>query len=233
MVNLSNNVKNSELVPVKTEIISNLRQAIICGKHWYIALLEAIGQWTEPEETIDGRVYRYLIDGEAFDWLLLAERLGKEVEDLLPGDEWEQLLFHGILPVELTLDQFKKLIGSSKYRQHLNYFYGVTVEEALIFAVHEEIRKEKWVSGLCCGQDISDMVYWRIYGEIHSVLLKEFRQQKRYPQLRSISLMDLKEFTYWLFKYRLERCDKARVASDTKKGMEQLKAGRFFVNGRK
>ncbi|GAJ03845.1 unnamed protein product, partial [marine sediment metagenome] len=30
------------------------------------------------------------------------------------------------------------------------------------------------------------------------------------------------EFTYWLFKYRLNHCDKARVASDTKKGLEQL-----------
>ncbi len=225
-------MKNGELVPVKTEIINNLRQAIICGKHWYIALLEAIGQWMEPEEIIDGRVYRYLIDGEAFDWLLLAERLGKEVEDLLPGDEWEQLLFHGTPPVELTIDEFKNLVGSIKYKQHLNYFYGITVEEALIQAVHEEIRKEKWISGLCCGQDISDMVYGRIYGEIHSVLLKEFRQQKRYPQLRSISLMELKEFIYWLFKYRLERCDKARVASDTKKGLEQLKTGHFFVDGR-
>ena len=56
-------------------IIQRLEQAIIGGKHWYIALLEAIGLWTKAEENHNGRTYRYLIAGEAFDWLLLAERL--------------------------------------------------------------------------------------------------------------------------------------------------------------
>ncbi|MFC2059874.1 hypothetical protein ACFLTZ_02115 [Chloroflexota bacterium] len=54
------------------------------------------------------------------------------------------------------------------------------------------------------------------------MLLKRFRQDKGYPRLKSISLTELKEFTYWLFKYRLKHCDKARVASDTKKALEQL-----------
>jgi len=58
------------------------------------------------------------------------------------------------------------------------------------------------------------------------VLLKQFRHEKGYPQLKSISLTELKEFTYWLFKYRLNHCDKVRVASDTKKGLEQLRQQR-------
>ena len=33
----------------------------------------------------------------------------------------------------------------------------------------------------------------------------------------------MKEFTYWLFKYRLKRCEKARIASDTKKALDYLK----------
>ena len=55
--------------------VDELKAAIAGGKHWYIALLEAIGLWTTAEETHNGRLYRYLIAGEAFDWLLLAERL--------------------------------------------------------------------------------------------------------------------------------------------------------------
>jgi hypothetical protein len=96
------------------------------------------------------------------------------------------------------------------------------MEEALILAVQEEVRKEKRTSGYNNEHNLVNEVYQRIYGATRTTLLKRFRREKGYPQLRSISLTELKEFTYWLFKYRLKQCDKARVASDTKKALEQL-----------
>ena len=210
------------------EVIRHLEQAIISGKHWYIALLEAIGLWTTAEETRNGRTYRYLIDDEAFDWLLLAERLCQTVDSLLPDDEWTDLLFHGKPPLNLTTDKFKELIGSTKYHQYLNYFYGITVEEALILAVREEVRKEKRILGFNKEPDYGNEVYQRIYGATKAVLLKHFRREKGYRQLKSISLTELREFTYWLFKYRLKQCDKARVASDTKKALNQLQSNVFL-----
>jgi hypothetical protein len=204
------------------EAIRHLEQAILSGKHWYIALLEAIGLWTASEETYNGRHYRYLIDGEAFDWLLLAERLCQAVDGLLPDEERLALLFHGEPPIKLTTEKFKQLIGSGKYHQYLNYFYGVTVEEALIQAVQEEVRKEKRTSGYNNEHNLANEVYRRIYGATKAILLKRFRREKGYPQLKSISLTELKEFTYWLFNYRLKNCDKARVASDTKKALGWL-----------
>ena len=51
-------------------------------------------------------------------------------------------------------------------------------------------------------------------------LLRQFRREKGYPHRKSINLTEQKEFTYWLFQYRLKHCDKARVASDTKKALE-------------
>jgi hypothetical protein len=203
------------------EVIRHLEQAIISGKHWYLALLEAIGLWTESEETYNGRHYRYLIDGEAFDWLLLAERLCEAVDDLVPEDEKLALLFHGNPPIRLTKNRFKELIGGAKYRQYLNYFYGVTVEEALNLAVEAEVRKEWRASGYN-EHNLANEAYQRIYGATKATLLKRFRREKGYPKLKSITLTELKEFTYWLFKYRLKNCDKARVASDTKKALEQL-----------
>jgi len=204
--------------------IEHLEKAISGGKHWYIALLEAIGLWHDGEETLNGRHYRYLIDGEAFDWLLLAERLCQAVDELLPEEEKTTLLFHGKPPLKLSDSKFKTLIGSTKYRQYLNYFYGVTVEEALILAVQEEIRKEKRILGYNKEYNLTDEVYQRIYGATRAELLKRFRQEKGYPRLKSISLTELKEFSYWLFKYRLKNCDKARIASDTKKALEYLNA---------
>jgi hypothetical protein len=35
-------------------------------------------------------------------------------------------------------------------------------------------------------------------------------------------LSDLHEFTYWLFKHRVNNSDPARVASDTRKGLAML-----------
>lgn len=205
------------------EAIGHLKQAIASGTHWYIALLEAIGLWTKNEEVLDGRVYRYLIAGEAFDWLLLAERLCEAVDGLLPSDDKIALLFHGKLPLELPREKLKEIIGSSKYHQYLNYFYGVTVEETLTLTVQEEVRKEKLTSGYTGEQDTTSEVYQRIYGATRDNLLRQFRQEKGYPQRKSIGLTELKEFTYWRFKYRLNQCDKAKVASDTKKALERLR----------
>jgi len=209
------------------EAIRHLEQAIIAGKHWYIALLEAIELWTDGEETYNGRHYLYLIDGEAFDWLLLSERLCEAVDDLLPEEEKVDLLFHGKPPIMLTKEKFKELIGSAKYHQYLNYFYGITVEEALILVVQGEVRKERRTLGYNNEHNLVNEVYHRIYGATKAILLKRFRREKGYPQLKSISLTELKEFTYWLFKYRLKNCDKARVASDTKKALEQLAINGF------
>jgi len=222
-VRLINNLQPSQLTLTgDARAIRHLKQAIKSGQHWYIALLEAIELWTTAEEIHNGRRYCYLIDDEAFDWLLLAERLCQAVDGLLPDDEQTALLFHGKPPLNLTNNKFKELIGSTKYHQYLNYFYGITVEEALILAVREEVRKERRTLGLNKETDYDDEVYRRIYGATKAMLLKRFRREKGYRQLKSISLTELKEFTYWLFKYRLKQCDKARVASDTKKALEQL-----------
>jgi hypothetical protein len=210
------------------EAIRHLEQAILSGKHWYLALLEAIGLWTDGEETYNGRHHLYLIDGEAFDWLLLAERLCEAVGDLLPEEGKLVLLFHSKPPIRLTRERFKELIGSTKYRQYLNYFYGITVEEALALVVQEEVRKERRTLGYNSEHNLVNEVYQRIYGATKTVLLRRFRREKGYPQLKSTSLTELKEFTYWLFKYRLKHCDKARVASDTKKALNWLNSNGFL-----
>ena len=214
----------------ETEVIRHLEQAILGGKHWYTALLEAVGQWTTAEETHNGRTYRYLIAGEAFDWLLLAERLCEAVDGLLPHEEKTALLFDGQPPLNLTRKDFEELIGSSKYHQYLNYFYGVTVEEALILAVQEEVRKEWRALGFNREPDTVNEAYRRIYGASKTILLKRFREGKDYSHRRSITLTELKEFTYWLFKYRLKQCDKAKVASDTKKALDWLRQHRTINN---
>ena len=205
-----------------TQAIQGLKSAIAEGKNWYVAMLETIRLWSSSEEDYDGRHYCYLIDNEAFDWLILAERLCEELDGLIPAKERTNLLFFSIPPVELSKDEFKNLIGASKYETHLNYFYGILVEKFLILAVTEEIRKKKRVLGLNNDNGVLDEAYQRIYGDTQFALLKQFRKERHYPQLRSISLSGLNEFTYWLFKYRIKRRDKSCMASDTKKALTKL-----------
>ncbi len=211
------------LTTSKPEAVRYLEDAIARGEHWYLAVLEAISLWTEAQEVHNGRHYRYLIAGEAFNWLLLIERLCDSVYGLIPENEKMGLLFHGQPPIDVSREQFQELIGSAKYHTYLNYVYGVTVEEALILAVHEEVRKERYAAGYARERDITSDVYRRIYGKTQTELLRTFRDEQGFPQANNISLTEMDEFTYWLFKYRFENCDKSKVASDTKKGIERLR----------
>jgi hypothetical protein len=204
------------------EAILHLREAVATGKNWYVALLEAIGLWGSAEELHDGRYYRYLIGGEAFDWLTLAERLCEEINGFVPENEKLDLLFAATPPIELPPGEFRQLIGDVKYRAYLNYLYGVVVEEALLSVVEEEVLKENGHLTLSLGLRIEQEAYRRIYDAEMTDLLTFFRGQKGYANGDSMTLTEKKEFHYWLFKYRVERSEKARVASDTRKALVWL-----------
>jgi hypothetical protein len=211
---------DSTTVVDKSKAIQHLKQAIASGKHWYIALLEAVKLWDRAEEIYNGRCWRYLITNEAFDWLLLAERLCSEVDGLLPEEEKTSLLFFAEPPIKLSREEFRNLVGATKYRALLNYFYGVTIEEVLILTVEEEVCKEQNALVFCQEDYIQQEAYRRIYGADIATLLRHFRDERNYPHCHSITLAEQKEFTYWLFKYRLKQSDKAKVASDTKKAVD-------------
>lgn len=203
--------------------INHFQESLASGKHWYIALLEAIGLWTDEAEDNNGQHYHYLIEDEAFDLLLLAERLCSTVNGMVPESEKLDLLFKNQPPLQLCPEEMKKLIGSAKYHQYLNYFYGVTVEEALIQAVREEVRKERKSNCSNNSHGEEDETYTRVYGSLRSVMMRQFRQEKHYHLNARSSLTELREFTYWCFKYRVKTCEKAKVASDTHKALEWLK----------
>lgn len=214
--------ETSRLAPADTRAIQHLKQAVAGGEHWYLALLQAVRLWSSTEEDHKGRHYQYLIDNEAFDWLLLAERLCEEISRHIPRKEQINLLFFDQPPLELTKEEFKKLIGSAKYQAYLNYLYGVFMERLLIVTVVEEVRKRKRTSGVATEGNSTDEAYQYLYGDGEGELARRFRKEKRYPRRRSMNLSEFNEFAYWLFKRRLIRSDKSRVASDTKKALLAL-----------
>lgn len=203
--------------------IDHLWRSLEMGCYWPHALLEAMSIWTVPEEIYNGQRYNYFIGGEAFDWLQLAARLWAEVGGLIPELEMENLLFTGKLPVAIDETKFRNLLGIDKYRGYLNYYYGVTVEESLQLAAEIEIHKRHSGNGNRYQSDFSEEAFVNIYRSPRRELLRRFRKDMSYPtSRRSMTLTQSKEFTYWLFKYRLAISDKARTASDTRKGIKQL-----------
>ncbi len=206
------------------EAVIHLRQAIQAGKAWHEALLEAVGMWTLPAERHRGRIYRYLVRHEAFDWLLLAERLCIDLDGLVPAEDKERLLFEGELPDGIGASQFRDYLGYNKHRAFLNFWYGVVVEEALQLAVEEEVRKQHRSRGFPDSEDFGEQAFLRLYSETRTNLLREYLKEQGRPNGRSLSIAEMKEFTYGLFKRRVEIWDPARVASDTKKGLVRLEA---------
>ena len=237
-------------------IIAELKRAVAAGEtHWFFALMQAVREWPLAEERIGDREYGYLIGGEAFDWLLLAERLCDEIEDTIPEDEREALLFHGRLPEDVDENDVERLLGA-KHRAHLNFVYGVRVEEALQLAVAAEVHKERFASRVWENGQGDDEVFHRLYGATRADLIAEFRLSQQQPQPLTgrktrrtgrveapigraadnghaaednghadgdqISLSELTEFTYWLFRRRVNGSEPARVASDTRKGVAML-----------
>jgi hypothetical protein len=206
-----------------SEAIRHLREAIASGKSWYISLLEAIGLWRSAEESCHGRHYSYLIGGEAFDWLSLAERLCGEVDGLIPEDQKMDLLFRSAPPLELSQKEFRHLIGEVKYRAYLNHLYGIVVEEALLAAVEEEVSKERGCFAVCDQDQAEAEAYRRIYGADLHTLLRHFQAARGHAESTDLTLNEYHEFSYWLFGYRVSRSEKARVASDTKKALHWLR----------
>lgn len=203
-------------------IITEIKLKIEGGENWFIALLAGIGRWEVPEEDFADEHYLYLIGGEAFDWLQLAERIMSEIGGLIPDAEKEALLFKGLAPIQLSAREFRELIGITKYRAYLNYLYGVLIEDTLQMAVEEEVRKESVSRGMLNESQVFFRAFEKIYGKTWDTMLTLFTAADKIKNVQSMSVTERKAFIYWLFKYRFLNADKARVASDTKKGLNYL-----------
>ena len=212
--------------------IRRLKKRLSAGNgDWRVPLFETIADWPLADETVDDRRCVYFIGGEAFDWRMLADRLLSQCGDVVTLDEREELFLGPDPPARLGDDEFRRLLGVEKYRAHLNYLYGVTVEQGLILAVEEEIRKRRVGNGYAPNDDSIDQAYVVLYRAPRAELLEEFRLEtgigiESPPANGSrrgcASLAEDDSFTYWLFKRRFKLAEPARLASDTGKALGQL-----------
>ncbi len=218
------------------ELLERFRMAVgDPGRDWRLSLIETMALWPLASEQIDGRNFVYLLAGEAFDWRSLAERILKARDIPIPEEDREQLLLDWALPAGLKEEEFRRLIGFAKGAGFLNYFYGVTVEQAILLAVEEEVRKRRYARGFAPDDVGADVAYEILYGATRAELITEFggetgrkvRRQSRGPERAAGNLSNVDHFTYWLFQRRFKKADPARIASDTRKGLEILERMRL------
>ncbi|MCY4455089.1 MAG: hypothetical protein OXC56_02135 [Chloroflexi bacterium] len=205
------------------EGVAAFLDALRAGDLWYPALLEVVARWVTPEETVGDATYRYLIGGEAFDWRRLAERLLDAAGDLVPADEAERLVFEGKPPAgeDPSEEAFARAIGREKYRAHLNFQYGVTVEEALLLQAEQDLQKARHLEGPR-GEPADVAAYERVYSKTFAELTAEYRIETGASLGSNVSQAELAAFTYWCSKYRFRLAEPARVASDTRKALALL-----------
>ena len=220
-------IVDAELMEIGPDsLLATFHAQLHARRPWFDAMLDCISEWEVPREMVDGREYVYLIEHEAFDWLLLAERICDSAPPgLLPLNEVEDLLIEESPPVVLSEAEFQERLGTAKYWAHLNFLYGVRVEQALHLAIERVLQKER--SGLSFShtrQELDSDVFGRIYGARQADLLRDYRAtfNRDHADPERIEHAEWQAFTYWLFRRRLERQDPARVASDTRQGLEML-----------
>lgn len=222
---LSPELGEPETLPAFDDVIDRLRSCAGRTEPWHTALLGAIGQWSLTQEEFAGRRWRYVIGGEALDWLTLAHRLCLSIPDAVPPAELDALLFYGRLPREISSERFRQIIGPYRYTAHLNFWYGVVVEEALQLVTEDSIRKSRLARCYGDSDDVVEEAYRHLYGEARTNLVPQFLDDAGGAwgfEPEALSLVAWQEFTYWLFKRRIRKWHPARVASDTRRGLERL-----------
>ncbi len=203
------------------QAVEAYRRALRRGDDWYEALLQIVSRWVAPFEIIDGVEHVYLVGGEAFDWLRLAQRLIDAAGDLVPAAETERLLIMGLPPRTETEEDFEHAIGPAKYRAHLNFQYGVVIEELLMLATEQELLKAGGLTHY--GRRNADIAaYEHVYGKPLEELKALYLLEDGREVTEEMDLSEMHAFTYWLSKYRLRAMEPARVASDTKKAMQMM-----------
>jgi len=224
---------NDSLAKEANAVIKRLKSDIdpvkSIDESWKLSILETIAKWPLANEDVAGERLDYLIGGEAFDWRLLAKRLLVECGSKIEQEAWWKWLSDPVLFAGLEEPEFMRAVGVDKFRAHLSYFYGVTVEQALVAAVIEEVTHRRVAAGRQLSDGSLEEAYETLYGNArdqlwevfkHEAGIKSAREGWRHRDEHSLGSEDA--FIYWLFKLRMERSDPAKIASDTRKGLAQL-----------
>ncbi len=141
--------------------------------------------------------------------MTLTERLGSAIKSYLNKEKYHELIFTGLLPNKSSYEYMKKIISRNKLSQMRNFYYGIIIEDLIYVQKSQQyLKKSLYNTNNYDG-------YEEIYGKNINLLFKQFAKNIKFAKKNTINLYTYKEFTYWLFKYRIKNSDETKVASDT------------------
>jgi len=182
--------------------------------------LKIIGHWPLKSEIIGDMDYQYWINDEAFNWYLLASRIIFSVKD----EQNIKKLDHFLSTVHFLPGSDQRiminLFPPDKYRAHLNFIYGVILEEVII--CFNEMEKNKDVLNQFNVTDSINLVYLNLYGMDYTefIRLYEFETKTKLDQFDT--LHSYYNFLYWSWKYRLMKSTPEKIAYDSQSGINFL-----------
>ncbi len=210
------------------------REIIDDPDDWRYAYLRVVAAWPIENDFAYGERFHYFIADEALNWKRLAERIAAQIGDeysigVTPDAVYEWLGSSGTFG-GLGETEFRRILGVDGWRAHMNHFYGVQIEQCIIADVEARIQKRRFAVGMPPTDDAADRAFVGLYEETESVLWQEFIESAgtRLSQLieecdgdrRSLALDE--EFTYWLFKRRVEYTNAPQVAAETRRGLDMI-----------
>ena len=166
---------------------------------------------------------KLLIFNESFNWkavLLPILKIKYDFETII--DFYSETIKLG--------NQFKlkSLMPSRLYSAHLNYYYGVLVEQSIREIKRKDFEKEKNILSKSSFDSIDNEIFIFLYGKSKLNLWKEFSlnfrlKSKSYYVPSKIYCNESENFDYWLSKRRILRCTRELNASLLSRGLEYLK----------
>ena len=166
---------------------------------------------------------KLLIFNESFNWkavLLPILKIKYDLETII--DFYNETIKLG--------NQFKlkSLMPSRLYSAHLNYYYGVLVEQSIREIKRKDFEKEKNILSKSSFDLIDNEIFIFLYGKSKLNLWKEFSlnfrlKSKSYYVPSKIYCNESEKFDYWLSKRRILRCTRELNASLLSRGLEYLK----------
>ena len=203
--------------------------------NWQTPFIETVAAWPIENEAIFDQTFHYFIGDEAFNWKRLAERIAIQLPQerhppALDGELFDWISYSNVFG-GIDEQEFRRILGVDGWRAHLNYFYGVQIEQCLITAVQSRIQKRRYSKGMPPSDDASERAYIGLYEDSEQSLWDRFLTENsdRLAALisespedtRSIALEE--EFTYWLFKRRIEHTNASQIAAETQRGLDMMK----------
>ena len=208
----------NKLLPEQGIIL--FHELLASGISMHEALLTVIGRWSAKEEIVNDIQFRYWVSGEAFNWELLARRLLLSTNEINSDSALDQLLTEPFVLPGGDQSMITHFFSPQKYKAHLNFLYGVMLEEVIINV--NELSAAKEILSQLSHETPLDTTYLNLYAHNYEDFIKLYQYENKLNFEEFSCLYDYQEFLYWSWKYRIRKSTPEKIAYDTQTGISYV-----------